>query len=245
MNLHIDCTNDGVITYPLHDHKTYEIMYYLVGEGFLKTEKSGIPFSPGTIIITPPGFLHGSTSTNGFKNITVEGNFKHLLNTKEPIVIRDNAKGEGKTFATLLYENRFGNQNFLSSLCETYILFLLSRLNLKCNIDVAINNIIDEISRCAYDQNFDLKQALLKSGYAEDYIRNQFKLNTGKTPTQFLTEIRIARACHLTNIYKNTLSLTQIAEQCGFVDYIVFSKCFKKYTGLSPSQYKNGNFNTE
>lgn len=238
MSFQINRTASGVITFPLHNHNDYEILYYLKGEGDLKTENDEIPYTEGTIIIVPPHLYHGSTSENGFVNISINGDFSHLLNFKKPVVMRDNENGEGRLLAELLYNNRLGNEDFISSLCQSYVLFLMSNLKLDNNIDIAINNLIAEISKSAYNSDLDLKNILIESGYAEDYIRNRFKLKTGKTPTQFLTEIRIKHACYLIDIYKNNCSMTQIAEQCGFVDYIYFSKRFKQITGLSPNEYK-------
>jgi AraC-like DNA-binding protein len=80
---------------------------------------------------------------------------------------------------------------------------------------------------------------LQKSGYAEDYIRSHFKKVTGKTPNGFLTDIRIKHATFLIEIYANTLSLQSIAEQCGYLDYVYFSKTFKSILGVSPKEYKN------
>lgn len=238
MKFDINRTDTGVITYPLHSHTYYEILYYLKGQGVLKTEKGDIPYSKGTVIIVPPCFLHGSSSDSGFQNISINGDFRNLLKFKEVVVMKDNEKNEGKLLAELLYNNRLNDNDFLSSLCETYILFLLSNLKIDNNIDNAINKVISEISISAYDSNFNLTTVLNNSGYAEDYIRNQFKIKTGKTPTRFLTEIRINHACYLIDIYKNNCSMTQISEQCGFVDYIYFSKRFKQITGLSPNEYK-------
>ena len=81
---------------------------------------------------------------------------------------------------------------------------------------------------------------LQKSGYAEDYIRAQFKKFTGKTPTEFLTKIRIYHACYLIDAYKNTLSLAEIAEKCGYTDYVYFSRRFKHIMGISPREYMAG-----
>ena len=77
-----------------------------------------------------------------------------------------------------------------------------------------------------------------ESGYAEDYIRAHFKRITGKTPNEFLSGIRIKRACFLIETYRDSLSLSQISEQCGYTDYVYFSKKFKSVTGMSPKEYK-------
>ena len=66
MNLQINCTQDGIKTYPMHKHNNYEIMLYLKGTGYLRTKNARYAFSPGSIIIVPPGMEHGSTSKNGF-----------------------------------------------------------------------------------------------------------------------------------------------------------------------------------
>ena len=238
MKLNINRTGKGIITYPLHSHTEYEIMHYVSGEGVLRAETGDIPFSPETIVIMPPNLVHGSTSENGFVNISISGNFNSKFSFKEPIVLLDNEKREGKLLAEMLYSNRFGNEDFISSLCETYILFLLSNLTIESDIDRAVNGIITEILGKAFRSDFEPIEALIKSGYAEDYIRNRFKAKTGKTPTRFLTDIRIKRACFLIEVYKNSYSLAEISEQCGFTDYIYFSKRFKSITGLSPAEYK-------
>ena len=238
MDLQISCTEDGIKTYPLHNHKKHEIIYYLKGEGYLRTRDKNLPFSPGTIIIVPPNIDHGSVSKKEFKNICVSGEFEHLLNFTLPVVLFDNEKREGKKLAELIYENRLLNNDYLLSLCISYIHFLCQSVKIDNSINASLKKIISEISANAFDSDFDLKPLLLKSGYSEDYIRHCFKKNIGKTPTEFLSETRIKHSCHLIEIYKDTLSMGQIAEQCGFLDYVYFSKCFKKITGISPAAYR-------
>ena len=84
----------------------------------------------------------------------------------------------------------------------------------------------------------NLTEILQKSGYSEDYIRSVFKKLTGKTPHEFLTDIRMNHACFLIDVYKDTLLLSQIAEKCGYLDYVYFSKIFKSVKGVSPKSYR-------
>ena len=85
-----------------------------------------------------------------------------------------------------------------------------------------VKEIVFEISQQAFDSQIDLAFILSKSGYSEDYIRSCFKKITGKTPNEFLTDIRIKHACFLIDIYKNKISLSEISERCGYLDYIYF-----------------------
>ena len=79
MSYTINRTQKGILRYPMHAHKNYEIMLYLEGEGYMSTDSGEFPFRPGTIIFVPPNVRHGSVSENGFKNISIEGEFDRCL----------------------------------------------------------------------------------------------------------------------------------------------------------------------
>ncbi len=42
----------------------------------------------------------------------------------------------------------------------------------------------------------------------------------------------------LIDIYGGYMQMFEIAEKCGYTDYIYFSKQFKKHMGKSPGKYK-------
>lgn len=239
MNLQINRTDDGVKNYPLHTHAFSEIMFYLEGTGCMKTEQGDFPFSSGTIIIVPKGVAHGSQSENGFKNISVCGNFYRLQDLKEVSVLSDNANNDGLFLAKTIYNNRFSDKEYLETLCMAYLLFIRQNLSVKNPLSAATENIISEITKNYSDTDFKLSDLLNKSNYSEDYIRAYFKKVTKKTPTEFLTDVRIKHACFLIGIYRDNLALNLIAERCGYTDYVYFSKQFKKTTGVSPSKYKD------
>lgn len=56
------------------------------------------------------------------------------------------------------------------------------------------------------------------------------------SPNDFLRHIRMKRAEDLVNGSQMTFS--QIAYAVGFSDPKYFGKCFKKHTGMSPSEYR-------
>lgn len=239
MPLQIHCTQDGIKTYPMHRHSNYEIVLYLEGTGYLRTQDADYPFSPGTIIVIPPEAEHGSTSENGFKNISVSDEFENLLHFKDVVVLSDNEQNEGKALATIIYNNRHKNNDYLSKLCIAYIHYILQfKTVADDNITASTNRIMNEIANNFCDCSINLSQILQKSGYTEDYIRSNFKKLTGKTPNGFLTDLRIKHAVFLIDIYANTFSLQQIAEQCGYTDYVYFSKKFKDVMNISPREYK-------
>lgn len=75
------------------------------------------------------------------------------------------------------------------------------------------------------------------------YLSRVFKEKTGSTFSSLLFEIRMKEAEKL--VMRTDLKAYEIAEQVGIADPHYFSACFKKYTGMSVSDYKRKgkNFN--
>ena len=69
------------------------------------------------------------------------------------------------------------------------------------------------------------------------YACTLFKNETGKTLNQFLTEYRMERAKKY--LADPRESIAHVASSCGYSDSNYFGKAFKKYTGLSPSEYRD------
>ena len=140
--------------------------------------------------------------------------------------------------AEILYGNRYGNREYLARLAEAYICFLLQNLQPLSGVEASVHRLAGKISGRAFDSDLRLKTLLESSGYAEDYIRDRFRRAMGRTPTEYLTEIRIRRACFLIDVYGGTVPMAEVAQQCGFTDYACFSKKFRARVGLSPSAYR-------
>jgi AraC-like DNA-binding protein len=64
-----------------------------------------------------------------------------------------------------------------------------------------------------------------------------FKERTGKTFTEFLTQVRIHQACQL--LQESEWSISQIAYQSGFQNLSYFNRTFKKVQGETPKEYRS------
>jgi AraC-like DNA-binding protein len=239
MQIKIHKTPNGTVRYPHHRHRNYEIMHYIRGRGRMWTEKGEIPFSPGQVVIIPPGLLHGSEGEEAFTNVSVECDFGGLLATDAPIALSEAEGGEGALLLGMIWNNRHGAQAYLEALCAAYVRYLLQRVEMEDRTSAAVKKILGEISEHAFDPEISVSALLRGSGYAEDHIRAVFKKEVGKTPLAFLTDLRMEHACHLIDVYKTALPLAEIAEKCGYSDYVYFSKIFKKHTHLSPRAYRD------
>ena len=73
-------------------------------------------------------------------------------------------------------------------------------------------------------------------GLNPTYFSSVFKKETGYSFIDYLTEVRIQNAKEL--LVDTNKSVNDIAEISGFNDLKYFNKKFRKYTGLSPSEYR-------
>ncbi len=213
-------------------------MYYLEGIGYLATSKEDIPFKKGDIIIVPPKIDHGSVSENGFINISISGDFEHLLMFENSVKLHDNESFEGEKLAQLILQNRYSGDEYLSALCTAYIHFLLKNAEYDNRLSRAVATIVSQMTERFSNPDFSVAEILNQSGYTEDYIRAEFKKRTGVSPVRFLTDIRIEHAVKLFEIYGQSITVSEVAVKCGFYDVVYFSKRFKQIIGESPDLFK-------
>ncbi len=87
-----------------------------------------------------------------------------------------------------------------------------------------------------YMEPVTLEEIARHVGLNETYLSSVFKKQTGKSLIDFLTHVRVQHAKEL--LINHHKSVNEIAEEVGFNDAKYFTKRFKKYTGLSPNEYR-------
>lgn len=76
------------------------------------------------------------------------------------------------------------------------------------------------------------------SGYSLNHYINLFKIATGVTPSEFIRDCRIQRACELLEETNHTVEA--ISQVCGFGNLSYFFRSFKKMRGQTPHEYRKG-----
>lgn len=74
------------------------------------------------------------------------------------------------------------------------------------------------------------------AGMVPNSFCRYFKSRTGKTYSQFLTEIRIGHSCKL--LIEKNMSVKQLCFESGFMNFSCFHKRFRAVTGQSPHSYR-------
>ncbi len=153
-------------------------------------------------------------------------------------------EGGAATDEVLKINNRFlngiQNINSLESLCfslqesvEVFSECMFSRLPSK-NYSL-IRTAIEFI--CAnFNTNITLEDVAAKVHLNSAYFSTLFKQSTGSSFKEYLNMIRVEESKRL--LTSTDYSIIDIAIATGFEDQSYFSKVFKKYTGITPKQYR-------
>ena len=85
-------------------------------------------------------------------------------------------------------------------------------------------------------EQITLSEVAAHFAVSPSHLSRVFHQETGFGLREYLVHYRIRQACDL--LLNSDLSVTQIADQCGFSDSNYFGDAFKKATGLSPREYR-------
>jgi AraC-like DNA-binding protein len=90
-----------------------------------------------------------------------------------------------------------------------------------------------------YTESISLEDMARVAGLSPRYFCRFFRKMTQCTPTEYLNYYRIECACE--QLAEVTVSITDVALNCGFNDISYFIKAFHKAKGITPRQYKEAN----
>lgn len=135
---------------------------------------------------------------------------------QKPLTLTDDtdkpAPGPNKKLAPLPGEERLWNSNdeFLAQTIRV----------MRSNMD---------------NSNLNIEIFARQMNISRSMLCRRIKAITGLTPVEFMHRMRITYAIEL---LRSDYTFSQIAYMTGFNDPKYFTKCFKRHTGLTPSEYK-------
>ena len=84
-------------------------------------------------------------------------------------------------------------------------------------------------------RDFSLNELAATCNMGESYFQKLFKEIHGISPKKYIIQLKINHACDLLRLERYTV--TQVAELCNFSDIYFFSRQFKEYMGITPTQF--------
>ncbi len=130
------------------------------------------------------------------------------------------------------------NLKELNAILEEIALSVVSKVNIYNNrgIKLIMQRAMEFIDE-NYSEQISLNEIAEHTFVSTYYISRLFKKELGKNFVEYLNEIRITKAKELLKDLR--FKTYEVAELVGICDAHYFSKLFKKYEGITPSEYRD------
>lgn len=112
----------------------------------------------------------------------------------------------------------------------------IQKFNHEHSMHYDFTTLIDYIHSNYTDSTLNVEFLARKLNISTTYLRMLFRKNFDTSPLRYLIRLRIEHASSL--LESGYYTIEEVAKLSGFTDPKYFSTCFKKHTGISPSQRK-------
>ncbi|MBR2043936.1 MAG: AraC family transcriptional regulator [Clostridia bacterium] len=242
---------------PLHWHGEFELIRVLSGSFELYLDNKPLTLNAGDSAIIDCTTMHRGTPNNAIYECVVF-NISMLYKKSNDIVrkylrpiahkkvsVEKLPKGNTKAVINEIFDTAEKHE----SLYELKMHSLLFEFFLKLYEEELIKNqekhkntkqmeIIGELLDWIeenYTEVITLSTLSEISGLNQKYLCRFFKEYTGRTPIDYINNLRIDAACH--EIEHSNMSVTEAALASGFNSISYFTKTFKRYKNMSPREY--------
>jgi AraC-like DNA-binding protein len=222
----------------LTDHPFTELLYVFAGEGALRGP-SPLPLRAGTAVLIPPRYPHLEHAVSTIDTLWIglsgsavpkHGGPRHTLSVE---------LGPVMEAIWLLGQWRYGQCGpELDGLCRQ-ALGRFERLSLE---EAAASGEAELIHRATtYLRRHHAKPITVsilaaELGVSEGHLHRRFRALTGRTPIDYLIDLRLASAMEM--MRHSAMSIRKIARLTGFGDPLYFSRVCRKRTGHPPSHWR-------
>lgn len=228
----------------------YAIHYCLRGEGIFQVQNNVQHIYPGDIFMIPPHtpnkYFPIPENPWFYRWVGVHGKaaqeiLKGCGLTREHFCIRHQVNSELESYFEKVYIACKEKQD-LKAIGNLYHLLDYIKNNQQDSLipllsqsEVHYNELLRYIHQ-HYFQDITIASMAADNNIDRTYIFKLFKKYKNTSPSQYLLEYRLDKACLL--LMKTSLSITDISYAVGFQNAPYFSRQFTKQKGMTPSAYR-------
>ncbi len=223
----------------MHSHDCWEMILHL--SAYVTSVIGGKEYniSEGDIMIIPPNVMHDGHSDVFYTDMFVQC---ENMSFSDVTVLHDYDGGVftlmnllHKTYTEKEQNYAMISDSLFNAICSYLNKYFVSKYKYKF-----VNELKNEIYLNISNSDFRIIDAVEEMGFNIDYVRRCFKEETGQTPLEYLSIMRLNYAKELL-LQDTFISIADVSEKCGFNDSFYFSKLFKQYFGISPFYYRKQN----
>lgn len=244
------------MTFP-HYHEDYEIYFLVSGNRKYFVDNKIYTLQPNQVVIFHPDVSHQVTVNLNipyerfllyitpplFSSIIKENPALKIQKNTQLFNLSENDFHEAIAYFSELEKERRENDayspDFIKNIIAQLLLFVQrhndsTRIEVN-SIDFRIQSAVDYILE-NYTEPISLENAAEVACMSPSYFSRVFHQTTALTFKEFLTKLRIDKACEL---LENTKShIADIAQTVGFNAESHFAAAFRAINGMSPNQYR-------
>lgn len=224
----------------LHTHGGYEIIIFS-GGGKLLTADGELACAPDSVTVVPPRTKHcAQFSGDGLRAVLEQA----LLPVAGITVLTCDKTSEIKQAVNNAQKYVAQKEEIFQPIIAAYgdlIASLIAAAVPADGFSPVVRSFMRDMDKHIGDSAYSPEIFMRTVPLNYDYVRKLFKKETGTTPHEYLTSARMKRArgiilSGVSNLYSD-YTVSQIAEACGYAEPLYFSRVFKKYFNVAPSQY--------
>lgn len=226
----------------------YLLLLTLNGKAWVKEGSRKKTLEKGSWFLLRPNLIHSycnitpwSFAYVHFHGITVDQVMKHLSFFKnENLDFRQNNSSASKLMSKLI--DCAADATISGEITRNAILLeLLARLHhnysKSSNVPEPFTLVLEYITG-NLENDIELSHLAKIAGMSPYHFSRQFKEKYGYPPLRFVQKLRMEKAKNLISRMPGKLKIYEIAEMCGFKDPLYFSRTFKKWTDMSPEEFR-------
>ena len=230
--------------YPIRNKSRHHHGFILTTEGTetytFRDKKISSP--PGTILYIPKGEAYTielSDETNTVITMEFETDSESKM---RPFIVRYGKITDIKNCFTeaekICNSKKYGYGALYKSLFyrAVYLMLTYEDSYLTSDESSKINKAVEHLHANYLSQDFRISEMYEISGISSKYFETLFKKSFGRSPKEYLIDLRIDYAKEL--LCNEKCSVGEAALGSGYTDIYQFSKIFKSKTGLSPGKFR-------
>jgi transcriptional regulator GlxA family with amidase domain len=204
----------------------------------------------GTFLLAATGLLNGKKATTHWMGVPLFKKLYPMVKLEDDKVIIDEGRiyscGAAFSFTSLMVYlvEKFCGHDAALAVSKVFMI--------QIHISGQNSFAIFELQRSHEDKDIKRIQEFIEKNYHQELYVNKlaeefnmsnrtfirrFSIATGNTPLEYIQRVRVEAAKRLLETGKE--GVEQVSIRSGYEDYSFFRKLFRRYTGLSPKEYRN------